>query len=80
MKWLDDVAHFAGAALFPVPAVLGWPVVSAILYGLLREHAQMQQKKKDLGHSWDWGWGRTRDMLGWLAGGALIQGVYWWLT
>jgi hypothetical protein len=79
MKWLNDIGHVAGAVLVPLPALLGYPIGTALAVGLLREVAQMQQKKKDLGHPWDWGWGRTRDMLGWTLGGVILQGVYWWV-
>ncbi|NIR03649.1 MAG: hypothetical protein GTN78_26225 [Gemmatimonadales bacterium] len=79
MTW-DDFWHTLGGILVPLPALLGWPIFTAVAVGLLREIAQMQQKKKDLGHPWDWGLGRTIDMIGWLLGGIILQGAHRWVV
>jgi hypothetical protein len=71
---VDDLLHaIAGALIAAAPAATGTPVgacgAAGLVAGLIRELEQMWQDC-----DFDFGWGRARDVAGWLAG-ALLAGV-----
>jgi hypothetical protein len=75
----SQLAHLALGFAIPATAITGHYWATAYLICLVREHAQMQQKKRDLGHPWDWGRGRTVDLIFWTLGG-LVLSIWRWIA
>lgn len=65
---LDQAAHFFLGPLCVAPALFDQFWACPVLMGLAREVEQMVNKG-----DWDWGWGRSVDMIFWALGGVVLQ-------